>query len=260
MSLWLNRFAVGLAALALIVSVDVAWAQSEPQSTAAALHAIFDTQGVGTELGPIAPLAGPPTGAYELSVSLPAVQSILALYPRNAPPSVFVGASGVASHVSGTGLQSNYRSSEGDNALATAHLMLSLNPPPPTANPVPFPPLLIDAKEVVSLATVSVHGPASPLGFGQTSFGSLTISGTLLGGQVLRYSGEIAPNTIAYDSPAVTIVLNRQVKHGSVVCKPTCTFMLTSMEVTAVDVTLFNGDDYGTKVSGHIELNRATAR
>jgi hypothetical protein len=260
MSLWLNRVAVGPAALAFVISTDAAWAQSAPQSTAAALQSAFDAQGFGTEFGPIAPLAGPPTGRYDQSVTLPAVQSTLALYPRNAPPSFFVNASGVTSHVSGTGLETDYRSSEGDNALAAAHLMLSLNPPPPTANPVPYPPLLIDAKEVVSLATFSVRAPAPPTGFGATSFGSLTISGTLLGGQVLRYSGQIAPNTLAYNSPTVTIILNRQVKHGSVACSPTCVFTLTSMEVTAVDVTLLNGDDYGTKVSGHIQLNRETAR
>jgi hypothetical protein len=65
---------------------------------------------------------------------------------------------------------------------------------------------------------------------------------------------------VAYSSPTVTIILNKQVKHGTISCNPTCTFTLTSLEVTAIDVTLHDFDDYGTKVSGHIQVNNDLAR
>ena len=255
----MNRALVAATALTFALSASAARAQSGPQSTAAALHANLQSQGIGSVLGPVAALDGPPTGKYDRSITLPAVQRNAAIFPKNPTPTLFSNATGVTSHVSGSGIAVDSRSSEGDNALATVNLMLSLNPPPPTANPTPFPPLLINAKEVISSANFSIQYGIGSFASGATSFGSLTITGTLLGGKVLKYSGQVPPNTLAFDSPAVTVTLNRQVKYGVITCNPACGFTPTSIEVTAIDVALHNADDYGTKVSGDIQVNHDTA-
>jgi len=125
---------------------------------------------------------------------------------------------------------------------------------------VPFPPLMIVAQELVSSANYTIQYGAGAFATGATSVGSLTITGPLVGGKVLKFSGQIAPNTVAFTSPAVTITLNHQVVSGTITCSPTCTFTPTEIEVTAIDVELHKANVYGTAVSGEIQINHAVAR
>jgi hypothetical protein len=252
----------GTIALVLALAAGGASAQNGPQSTAAGIDAQFQSGGVGTTFGPIAAVAGPPSGKYDASVSTPLVSGRVALAAENPTPSFYVSATSVKSHVSGSGVAVDFRDSEGDEQLATANLSLNLYPPPPAAAglPTPYPPLMITASEVVSTAEFSVVYPATAIAMGATHFGVLTLSGPLVGGKVLKFHGQVAPNTIAYQSPAVTITLNRQIKAGIISCVPVCTFTPVGIAVTAVDVQLNNAEVYGAKVSGEIRLGHATAR
>ena len=259
MSQPINPGVAGAAALFMALSAGAAGA-APPQSTATGIEAQFLYKDIATQLGPIARVAGPPSGKYDVSAAVASVDRRLAIAPKNPTPTFFVNGAGLKSHVSGSGIAIDSRSSEGDNELATGNLSLNIYPLPPLEIATPYPPLLIEVQEALSSANFSVVYGLGAFANGAASFGSLRISGPLVGGQVLTWSGKIAPNTVAFHSPALTIVLNRQVRSGDVSCTPACTFALKSVEVTAIDVALINADIYGTKVSGHIQVNDATAR
>jgi len=98
---------------------------------------------------------------------------------------------------------------------------------------------------------------------GSTSFGSVTLSGPLVGAKALSFSGEIQPNTVVVKTPTVKITLNAQVIPQNPVCTPAgpCPQyrVLETVETKAVLIELSNAAVLGHQVSGNIVIGDAQA-
>jgi uncharacterized protein YqfA (UPF0365 family) len=67
---------------------------------------------------------------------------------------------------------------------------------------------------------------------------------------------------VVYDSPTVTITLNKQTESGVISCPVSgpCTFNVTSITVAAVDISLNKAMIDGHKVTGDIVIAQAQAQ
>jgi hypothetical protein len=75
----------------------------------------------------------------------------------------------------------------------------------------------------------------------------------------VRHGGTPTPNTVVYDTPTVTITLNKQIESGIIPCGLTCVFTVTSIETDAVDIDLHKAPWHGHKITGDIVIGRASA-
>ncbi|TAK91923.1 MAG: hypothetical protein EPO09_15555 [Aquabacterium sp.] len=132
----------------------------------------------------------------------------------------------------------------------------------------PLPPLNVTALRVQfnklkAAAQYSQVIPGPSQRSGSASFGSLVLSGTLVGTKPLTFSGEIKPNTVVVDTPSVKVTLNAQTIPQNPVCdpgKPCPLFrVLETVETKAVLVELTNASVLGHQVSGNIVIGDAEA-
>jgi hypothetical protein len=252
--------AAGLAVLSgALVLAGGAWAQFGPQSTAVGVQATFTSQGVGTQLGPVANVDGQPSGRYNVSTTVAKATETVIASPLLTRPTVSLSAANLTSHASASGIGVDSRSSEADAAVGDATVRLFTNPPAGSGLPSVLY-LAMNAKEALSSANFSQVVPANNYASGSTQIGLLTVTGELLGGATVRYYGPASPNTVVYESPTVTITLNREMKTGIITCSPGCKFTPVRIDVAAVDVELHNAVVGGAKLSGHILVGDNTAQ
>ena len=256
------RFASLGGGLLALAAPAVLAAPGGPQSAAVGIEANFVSQGIASQLGPIAQVNGQAAGKYDDVETVAKVAENVAITAQLPPVTIFANAHGLTSHASASGILIDSRSSEGDTAIAGADISLNLNPPPPAAvGPVPQPFLNIAASQVVAQADFSlVYGGGQSFTQGTVSFGNLKINGQLIGGAVLRYSGPAAPNTVIYDTPTVTITLNRQIRSGLISCDPGCALTPVRIDVAAVDIELTKAVIRGKRVTGDILIGEQNAQ
>lgn len=240
-------------------------AQQGSQSTAVAITASFRAQGVATQLQPIAAVSGAMSRIYDSTQTVPSVSESLAIAPGDPTPTLFVSGEGLTSHTSSVMNTGRSRTSVGGNTLANARLILTGGPPPGGVPDAAAPALLIATRELVSSANFNAGATTRGSAIGLMSVGRLSISGHLVGDQVLRYSGSVAQNTVIFRSPEVTITLNRQLELGTTVCDDDCVEAPLSdgvgaIRIVAIDVQLHDAMVGKSKVSGEIRVNQATAQ
>ena len=251
-----------IAAASTLLTAGAAVAQAAPQSTAVGVDANLTSGGVSAELGPVAAVAGLPGGQFDSDQTVSRFNQSVVIGQQARAPMLSITGHGMSAHVSSAGVGVDSRGSEGDNALVTATLTLNVRPSPLLGAPTPVPALVLTTREVVSSANFNTVYPATTFATGATSIGALSISGALLGARKLSASGQIAPDTVIYESPTVTITLNRQIKSGAISCSfpGGCTFTLAGVDVAAVAIDLRDAVVGGAKVSGEILINDAQAR
>ncbi len=259
---------VSLAALlaATMAAPAIAQTGSAAASSADGLSAVFTVGDLSTGLGPVAPVEGSAPPAYNKTVHLATFNKIVTIIPSRSPVvALYTDATGIKSHAASGGIGIDFVSAEGDASLKSAALAINLNPPPPgqTGEPTPQPYLEVIGKAITSMATLSQTFPQPPTVSGTTSFGTLTVSGSLLGSTVLHFSGPAAPDTVLYQSDTVTIILNHQAVPVVLSCAPspgTCSATPTSITTDAVDILLNGADIRGAPVSGELTVARSAAQ
>jgi len=232
-------------------------------SMADALSARFTANGFLTTLPAVAPVQGSAQPSYNNQDSLPGYNKTLIIADKlEPPPALYAYLTGVWDHVMGSGIGVDSYGSEGDTKIATAALSLNLNPPPPTTGIVPLVPLQMSASGVQASASYSVVVPRPSLVSGTASFGKLTITGSLLEGKTLTYSGTPPANYTLFSNAEVSITLNEQVIEATTVTCVVgqgCTVNPGGIHVAAVHVALTKADVFGRIVSGDFFLGEAQA-
>jgi hypothetical protein len=227
-------------------------------SMADALSARFIAQGFSTTLSAVAPVQGSAPPSYNKQDSLPGYNTILNIaHKLESPPALYAHLTGMWDHVMGSGIGVDSHGSEGDTKIATAALSLNLNPPPPMLVP-----LQISATGVQASANYNVVVPRPALVSGTANFGDLTITGSLLGGNTLTYSGTPPANHILFSNDEVSITLNEQVIEATTVTCVVgqgCTIIPGGIYVAAVHVALTSANIFGRIVSGDFFLGEAQA-
>ncbi len=250
---------------ALIASPAFA-AGPAPQSAAQAFDAHITSGGVSTEAGPFADVVGQGGSAYNEIANGSPENEVVPLLPRNPTPSLYLDLGAVKANASNTGIQLDSESWGGSAAVDRVNAAINLKPLPPGApHPQPF-------LERLPPAYGESHGGAEPgvpvnsrrtrRAAAKLNRGGLDISGSALGFSAVHFSGSPAANTVVYDTPTVTITLNRRIESGLISCSPApggCTFTPYTIETDAVDIDLHKAPWDGNKYSGHIVIGRATA-
>jgi hypothetical protein len=275
-----SRIAAPVAGLALLLAVSAAArAQVGPGSVAAsdayAISAAFTSQSMTTTLGPVDEAAGSAPPAYNVTKSLASFDQTIAIPPLipaggPLPPvaaSFTATATGLKSNAASNGIELDYVLATGKSAVATASLTITNTIPPGSALPVLLY-LGVTASKVATTAVYSQTVPLPPAVSGTASFGALTISGELLDGHTVTYSGAAPPNTVLYKSPvssvnevpAVTITADAQIAVGTIGCGATCVFNTTRIDVAALSISLANAMINGFPVTGTILLGSASAQ
>lgn len=247
---------------------------SAASSSAFGIKAQFTVADLSTDISPFDFARGATQGAtlpdYAKTVPLASVNDILSIAPGPLPiPALFVSATNLASDVRGAFGVDTF-SSEGDTTLHTVNLSLNLKPLPP--NVIPFEPFLaVSAGGVKSHAGFSDQVPRAGVAVGSASFGSLTVSGSLIGNQVLTFSGPAPKNKILYQSPtadpadvpAIVITLNKEIEKVVIACDgggTGCVAMPVGIVTEALNISLHNANLHGHVVSGDIIVGYTSAQ
>ncbi|HSZ73949.1 MAG TPA: hypothetical protein VK779_03940 [Rhizomicrobium sp.] len=238
-------------------------AASPPNSSdsAVGIDTHFESGGMGTHLGPVGKVSHDNNGAYDKTVHVGKINETAPIIDQNPTPTIFINAGNVNSEVKSSGIEIDSETSQASSSVGNASLMLNLNPLPPEANPVaPLPYLQITGKNFTSQANFNKVFPSNVTANGSASVHNLQIIGSLVGGQTLTYSGSAPPNTVLYDSPTVTVTLNRQMQVGLISCSPNCVYTPYSITVTALAIDLNKADVDGHKVTGEIVIGESAAQ
>jgi hypothetical protein len=256
--------AAGCAALLAITPPALAQVNISPaESDAYSVSASFTSQNMSTELKPVDEASGttPPYDVVKKLAHFSQTIAIPPLVPTVTPPvaaSFAVTADGLRSEAVATVTETTSIVTTGKSHVTSAELSIR-----PTVLPitpiVPPPYLLVDATKVDASATLSRQSPLTPKASGTASFGSLTVTGSLLDGKTVTYSGSAPPNTVLFQSATVTITVHQQVIVGLISCGPSCTFTPDRINVQALDIALTSADIDGRPVSGDIVLGAASA-
>lgn len=252
-----STIGVSLALLALPAAAATSTTQlGAPNAFGIEANLVVDD--VQSQLGAIAYVQGSGAGPYDNKVSVGRENDVIALYPANPAPSLFVFGQGINSQVQSSGIQLDSISTSAASGIDSISLSLNLNPPPPGV--VPGPLLNVMATGIRSNVNYAQVFPSEASASGGAQFNTLTIIGSAIGGATLNYSGKAKPNTVIYETPNVTITLNKQIRTGIVSCSPGCSFTLTSVTTIAVDVSLYKAPWYGHKITGDIALGESHAQ
>lgn len=102
-----------------------------------------------------------------------------------------------------------------------------------------------------------VFGPNEGSLAGDASFHSLTVSGALVGGDTLTFSGNAAPDTVLYSSPTVTITLDEQ----TFLLPPAATGGIIGPTITtdAIDIRLNHATFAGQTITGDFAIGQSSA-
>ncbi len=102
-----------------------------------------------------------------------------------------------------------------------------------------------------------MFGPNEGSHSGDASFHSLTITGALVGGETLKFSGDAAPDTVLYKSSTVTITLDEQM----LLFPPAATGGIIGPSITtdAIDIQFNNAKFAGQTITGDFAIGQSSA-
>ncbi len=240
-------------------------AQEGPQSTALAITARFTAAGVRSQIRPIAAVSGAMSRTYDASQTVAEVHEDLAIASGDPTPTLSVTGSRLTSHASARG-RGGGREALGENTLTNLRLALVAHSSTGQSGVSTSPALTVDARELASSAYFNGAAKARGGATGLMNVGALSISGQLVGDAILKRSGQVAPNTVVYSSPQLSITLNRQIESGVVSCDDEdCTETPLAVgvgviQVIGIDIELHGALVGATKVNGQIRVGQVTAQ
>lgn len=263
-------FSILLSAGAVALLVGVSQARASEGSSAVAAVASFDQGLEATRLGQIGTASGSGPKAYRVVTRLASAKNSMLLQSGPLPlPQMITGLSGLMDVAWSAGLGVDSIRTQADSSIDSASVLLTGYQCPPCALPlVNY--LSVQATGVASRSSFTFVAPASYQPGGSAAIASLTITGQLVGGKTLTFSGSAPPNTILYedgateDDSTIVIRLDRQQETGTVAfCAggpaSSCPFTPSDISTTAIHVRLHGALVAGVPVTGDIEIGRTHA-
>jgi hypothetical protein len=247
-----------LALSAILLGIFAAGGASADGASALGLSANFDTDGVFTALHPANPVSSGTASNYDKTKSLGSYGKTLILTADGpAPPTLTVDTLTQRSSVKG-GFGVDTISAQG--AASVASLNLKLAPyTPPNSDVVAAPYLQIIVTKARESADYDYVAPSHATASSSGTIDTLTVTGPLVGGKTLTFSGSPKVDTVLYQSPTVTITLNQKITTALISCTPKCLFTPESISAAAIDVTLNNAKLGKHTVSGDISIASGAA-
>jgi hypothetical protein len=221
-------------------------------SSAFGLSANFTTGGVNTAIEPVNPLNNGTASVYNKTRNSGAYNKVLPLDTGTAPPVLTVAASNLRSHISHLfGVDTSYVV-----AQATASgLTLNLAPLKGASTIVVAPYLQITVESVQQTGNYNWVAPNRTMVSSAGSIKNLVVTGTLVGGKTLTFSGVPKPDQVLFQSPTVTITLGQSISAELISCMPKCVTTPYFINTSGLQVTLTNAAMGDRKVSGQITVD-----
>jgi hypothetical protein len=242
-----------------ILGLSGAWAGTALAAGASAygITANFTADGVKTVINPVNPLKGGTTTTFDHAKNSGAYQKTLLLAAGATPvPALVVTAKNFLSHVKG-GFGVDTISAEGEATTTGLDISLQLYPPAP--GPVPQPFLHITVNQIKDTASYNLVVPKLAGVDASAEISGLAVSGSLLHGETLQYSGAPGQNHVLFQSATMTITVNQRISAELISCSPKCVVTPVSIGASALEITLTNANINGHKVSGQIDVSGADA-
>jgi len=226
-------------------------------SSADSLSGDLEVGSSQTSFGPIGLAAGAAPPAFDSTQTVDAFNQTYNL--DHADPNLLtlqVQATKLVNNASSAGLGTDNISAQATANIQSPGFLLTDNP----LSTLSFLGLSASATFINSNSDASyVYGPNRGSLSGDASFGSLTISGALVGGETLSFSGDAAANTILYKSPTVTITLDKQTLSDLLPTSGPAPVSPSRITTDALDIQLKNAPLSGNMISGDIVLGETTA-
>jgi hypothetical protein len=237
----------------LCLSAACVHSASAAGSSAFDISATFTSGGVTTVINPVNRLTSGSSSTYQKSANFGAYNKTLHITTGTAPvPTLTVSATNLRSHIAG-GFGVDTISAEGDATVSGVDISLQLDPPPP-GGPFPQPFLHITAARLQETANYNLVVPTFTTVGSNADVKGLKVSGSLVGGKTLAFSGAPAANKVLFQSPTVTITLNHKLVAALISCFPKCVVTPVSVSTSALEITLTNANLDGHIVSGQIDI------
>jgi hypothetical protein len=225
-------------------------------SSADSFSASLNADGFTTTVAPFAPVSGAAPPAYDQTKTVASFDHVYELTPAESNDlSLQMQATHMFNSARSAGIGVDEIGASGEADFSSAHLLLTdtLGPTGPTALG-----LSVEATGIHSDSNSSfVFGPNRGFLAGDANFQSLTITGALVGGKTLKFSGDAKPDTVLYSSPTLTITLDEQrlllppAAAGGVI-GPT-------IMTDAIDIQFNGAKFFGNTISGHFDIGQSAA-
>jgi hypothetical protein len=215
----------------------------------------LDADGFTTTFAPSDFVSGAAPPAYDYTRTVAAFNKTYGLTPVEANGlMVEMQATDMRDTASSAGFGVDSIGANGAANLASANFALVNNPVPAMG----VLGLSVEATGVHSDSNSSFVFGAN-VGFlaGDASFRSLTVTGALVGGKTLTFSGDAAPDTVLYSSSTVTITLDAQ----TLLLPPTAAsgFIGPSITTDAIDIRFNDAKFGGHTISGDFAIGQSSA-
>jgi hypothetical protein len=246
---------ISLFSLAFFLGLCAAENASAASGSALGLTANFTTDGVSTAIAPANELGSGTASTYDKTRSIGSYSKVLVLTTDGGfLPALTMDTLAERSHLKGGfGLDTDSAVA----AMSVASINLKLAPyTPPNSDVVAAPYLQIAATKVSETASYNIIAivPSRTTLSATSTIDTLTVTGPLVGGKTLTFSGSPKENTVLYQSPTVTITLNQKITTALISCSPKCVLNPYSVNAAGIDITLNNAKLGTHTVSGDISI------
>jgi hypothetical protein len=226
-------------------------------SSADSFSGSLTADGFTTTISPFAEVSGSGPPKYDQTKSVAYFDHLYELTPSlSSDLSLQVQATHMLNTASSPGIGVDEIGARGEAAFSTAHLLLTDTLPYTDLTALG---LSVQATGIRSESDSSfVFGPNRGSLVGDASFDSLTITGALVGGETLRFSGDAKPNKVLYSNPSrtVTITLDKQ----SELLPPAAGGIIGPTIFTdAIDIQLNGAKLFGNTIFGHFDIGQSSA-
>jgi hypothetical protein len=226
-------------------------------SSADSFSGSLDADGFTTTVSPFAPVSGVAPPAYDHTKPVAAFDHLYDLTPAISNElSLEMQAAHMVNNASSAGIGVDSIGASGAANLGSASFLLTDSPNPML--PLSILGLSVEATGVKSDSSSSfVFGPNRGSISGDASFRSLTVTGALVNGDTLTFSGDAAPDTVLYSSPTVTITLDDQ----TLLLPPAAAGGVIGPTITtdAIDIHFNHAKFAGHTITGDFAIGQSSA-
>jgi hypothetical protein len=225
-------------------------------SSADSFSGLLNADGFTTTIDPFAPVSGSAPPAYDDTRRIASVDQTYDLTPAEANTlSLTMQATKMVNQAQSPGIGVDEIGATGKSDLGSANFVLADTPGP--TQPPTILGLSVQATGIHDDSNSSfVFGPHVGSLAGDASFHSLKVTGALVGGDTLTFSGKAAPDTVLYHSSTVTITLDDQ----HLLLPPATSGIIGPTIITdAIDIQLNHATFAGQTISGNFDIGQSSA-
>jgi hypothetical protein len=226
-------------------------------SSADSFSGTLNANGSTTTISPYALVSGEAPPAYDDTSSIGLVDRTYHLTPGD-PNSLLLDmrASDIVNNAESLPhVIAGQIGAQGTADIGSANLTLTDSPNPML--PLSVLELSVNATGIQSQSDSSVGPDGGSFLGGDASFHSLTITGLMVGGETLTFSGNAAADTVLYKSSTVTITLDEQ----TLLLPPGATGGAIGPSITtdAIDIQLNHAHFAGQTITGDLAIGQSSA-